>query len=165
MKIPNNIIITNKYTAGDEFVDPNTNKSYQGYYYELNGLFFKGQIFNMNAPRIIKKQNQNTLLNNPSTEAYSRISGITSQKMSSPSFKSIPFSPLKDTTLYNTLRYFAKQINSNPILIKEIDANTFTNLSRTSTPSYQVIAIRESDLVDPQYVEKQMSGLSSFLLG
>jgi hypothetical protein len=56
MKIPSNLIQYN-YTSGNEFVNPDTNVPYQGYYYEVNGIYFTGNRFNASAPKIIKKEN------------------------------------------------------------------------------------------------------------
>lgn len=164
MKIPSNIILTGKYTIGNEFVDPKTNESYQGYYYQIGDSYFKGREFNSNAPQIVKKINRNTLLDDPKTKTYSQISGITSQKISSSTYNYIPLFELKETDLEEDVtRYFVKHLNSNPILIREIDKKTFKTL-KNNFP-YQTISISELDLLEPEKVEKQMPGLLAFLRG
>lgn len=163
MKIPSNIILTGKYTIGDEFVDPKTNEYYQGHYYQIGNSYFKGKEFNPNAPQIVKKENRNTLLDDPKTKTYSQVSGVTSQKISSPVYSYIPLFELKETDLENTTRYFVKHLNSNPILIREINKETFETLKNNSL--YQTISISELDLLEPEKIEKQMPGLLAFLRG
>jgi hypothetical protein len=163
MKIPSNIISLGKYTIGNEFINSKTNESYQGYYYEISNKFFIGKEFNINAPEIIKISNKNTLLNNPKTKIYSQISNITSQNLSLPSYNYIPLIELKESDLEDITRYFIKKLNSNPILIREIDKKTFNTIK--NHPLYQTVSITEPELLYPKQVEKQMSGLVAFLLG
>lgn len=163
MRIPNNIIVKNKYTVGNEFVDPTTNLSYQGYYYELNGSFFQGKEFRTDAPKIIRKQEENTLLNDPSTAAFSRISGITSQQLQP---LKIPSSPQSFNGNRGT-RFFVKQINAYPTSIKEINEETFKLLNTKPSPFYQAIFVGEynNQFLSISQANQQMSGLETFLLG
>ena len=164
MKVPSNIIITSKYTIGNELVDPSTNIYYQGYYYEFNNSFFKGKTFDPNADKLIKKEDENLLLNDPKTRTYSQISGVTSQQLSSPKFTSIPSTSLKGLDLENSIRYFVKKINSNQILIKEVNKETYQKLQIKNDPAYQLLAINEIELVSSN-VDLIMPGLKTFLLG
>jgi len=161
MRIPNNIIIKDQYTIGDEFVDPTTNKSYQGFYYELNGSFFQGKTFNPSSPKLIRKINENTLLNNPKTSTFSKVSGITSQQLQPP------------VLTYNyeyegkTLEFYVKQINTDPFIIKNINEETYRHLRANPYPLYQIIFIGtfENQTITPEQAYLQMSGLKEWLSG
>jgi hypothetical protein len=163
MKIPNNIIVKNQYTIGNEFVDPATNKSYQGYYYELNGSFFQGQEFNPSSPKLIRKIDENTLLNNPKTSTFSKISGITSQQLDPPSIIS---TPLRISSNYES-NFFVKQLNIDPPLIKRIDEKTYKSLRASSPPLYQVIFIGtyNNQTLTLEEANQQMPGLKDYLFG
>ena len=165
MRIPNNIIIKGQYTSGDEFVDPNTNESYQGYYYQINESFFKGKVFSINASKIIRKQDSNKLLDNPKTKTYSQISGVTSQQLHSPEYVHLPFSNLagSDYAESNTVKYYVKKLNFNPILIREVNKIAFERL--TNDPLYQTLAVQTSDLNQIDELDKAMPGLKAFLIG
>ena len=165
MKVPSNIITTNKYTIGDEFVFPNTNKPYIGYYYEINGSFFQGKSFNTNSPKIIKKQDSNKLLDNPSTKTYAQLTNVTSQQLSSPEYVHLPFTklPASDFSDSDTIRYFVKQLNTSPILIRETDRISFQSL--TSNSLYQTLAVKETDIFKLDGLDELMPGLKAFLVG
>ena len=162
MKVPSNKVKTGKYTPGGEFVEETTNKAYQGYYYELNNSLYAGREFKAGAPKIIRVQEANKLYyNNFDTAIFSLISGITSQQLSSPKVAGIT------NTSGSPIRYFAKKLNTNPILIKEIDKNTYNSLQKD--PTYQTIIINlpsgdnpNSKVIDN--ADKQMPGLKSFIL-
>jgi hypothetical protein len=161
MKIPNNII-KSQYTSGNEFVYLSTNLPYQGYYYKLNGSFFQGKEFSPSSSKIIKKQDTNTLLDNPHTATFSKVSGITSQQLQSPVFSSIQSS----SNTLNT-RFFAKQTNVQPISIKEITESTFRSLLSKPSPFYQVIFVGSfnGSTIRLEQADQQMPGLKSFVLG
>lgn len=163
MKIPSNIIVKNQYTIGDEFVDPTTNISYQGYYYELNGSFFQGKEFNPSSPKLIRKTDENTLLNDPKTSTFSQVSGITSQQLQPPPITTVPISI---STEYRT-KFFIKQLNTDPPLIKRIDEETYKSLKASSPPLYQVIFVGtfENQILTLEEANRQMPGLKNYLLG
>jgi hypothetical protein len=165
MRVPSNIITTNKYTIGDEFVYPNTNKSYTGYYYEINGSFFQGKTFNANSPKIIKKQDSNKLLDNPATKTYAQLANITSQQLLTPEYIHLPFTkiPATDFSDSDITRYFIKQLNTSPILIRETDRISFQNLTNNSL--YQTLAVKEIDMYRLDELDKSMPGLKAFLVG
>jgi hypothetical protein len=76
---PSNIILSNQYTAGNEYIYAESRQSYQGYYYELNSKFFVGKTFNSSSPELIKVNSAaatNPLKSNPSSSLY-RSEGIT----------------------------------------------------------------------------------------
>lgn len=165
MRIPSNIIIKGQYTSGNEFVDPTTNESYQGFYYQLNESFFKGKVFSINAPKIIRKQDSNKLLDNPATKTYSQLKGITSQQLESPEYIHLPFSTLiaDDYSYISPTKYFVKQLNVYPILIREVDKIAFERLS--NTPLYQTLAVEAFNFGEIDALDKIMPGLKDFLVG
>jgi hypothetical protein len=172
MKIPINLIKYN-YTSGNEFVNPNTNVPYQGYYYETNGVFFAGREFNVNAPKIIKKENENKYLNDPKIATYAKLTGFTSQNSSEPNITSLPqlnpedarpnYNPegTRSIEYYNISRFFAQKINSNPTVIKEIDEKTYNSLQ--NSPFYITTYINLNQPL--AQANDQMPGLRTFLGG
>jgi hypothetical protein len=121
IRIPQNQIVTNKYTAGKEYMYKDTYREYQGYYYELNNKLFVGKEFNSNAPELmlLPKNNNipfgfNSLLTKASTYVYGKISNI---KINSET-------PLSFIYNYDSnVRYFSYQINKKQI--KEVNEDTF----------------------------------------
>jgi len=132
VRVPSNQIVKSKYTIGKEYLVESTYKEYQGYYYELNGKFFAGKVFNTNALTLIKLDvtTVNHLLFNPLTYLYGKISGM---NVNSQQVKSIIY----QIGLTPDIRYFAYHISQN--LIKEIDKDTFTNIQ--SDPLYKTTAL------------------------
>jgi hypothetical protein len=151
MKPPSNLIMPGKYTIGNEFVLANSGVDYQGYYYEFQGRLFAGKTFNILAPEIIKKESINPVT----------------------SFSSLPLNTLTGPINLafdqqeneSSFRYFTKQVNTNPILIKEISVETFKDLQ--SNPLYQTLAISVNNIEDPIALEganKIMLGIKDFLM-
>jgi hypothetical protein len=139
LRIPQNQIVESKYTVGKEYLLLSTHKEYQGYYYELNNKIFAGKEFNTNAPEIVKitSDKVNPLLLNPNTTKYGLLSKI---KLNNNEFNHTYFKPSEDEVKKGqVLRYFAKKVNSNPILIREINKETYNNL--ISDPLYITISI------------------------
>jgi hypothetical protein len=134
LRIPSNQIVKSKYTIGKEYIFESTYREYQGYYYELNGKLFAGKEFNINAPILVKinLSNINPLRTNPSTLVYGIISGIKLNTIPPPSI-------ISKSNIFTEKRYFYKKINSNPILIKEINEDTFNSMQ--SNPLYQTISV------------------------
>jgi hypothetical protein len=163
MKIPANIIIKNQYTVGKEYMYVSSYKEYQGYYYEMNNKFFAGKTFSENSLELIRisSDNVNTLLTQPSTYVYGLISKKSSKELSSPKFNSIIKSNL-DTDQEAVETYYAKKLNVNPTLIKQISKETFQSLA--SDPFYQVISIAP-DYSNLDEAEKQMPGIKTFVRG
>ena len=162
MRVPANIIEI-KYTPGNDFVFSLNYKYYQGYYYELNGKIFAGKEFNANSPELIKpnSNNVNTLLTDSKTYVYGFISKVKSSQLSSPRFISIPKVDL-DIDTEGDETYYAKKLNVNPTIIKQINKETFDELKQD--PFYQVISLKP-DRSNLDQADKQMPGLKSFLLG
>ena len=163
MRIPANTIIESKYTIGNEYVDKKTHKDYQGYYYELNGKFFKGKEFDPRAPEIIKiKSNKiNNLLLKASTSVFGALYG---KNINVSQFSSL--ANKKD--LSGRIRYFCKKLNYSPILIKEISKDNYDLLK--TDPLYQVISIEFPEggyFGEQKYLEeadKEMPGIKEFIL-
>jgi hypothetical protein len=162
MRVPANLIKTN-YTAGKEYMYLSSYKEYQGYYYEMNNKFYVGKTYNSNSKELVKIElrNINTLLTQASTYVYGLVSGIKSSQLSSPKFISIPKTDL-DTDTEGDETYYAKKLNNNPILIKQISKKTFDELKQD--PFHQVISLKP-DRSNLDQADKQMPGLKSFLLG
>ena len=163
MRIPSNIIQTGKYTSGGEFVEELSNKPYQGHYYELNGSLYTGKEYSVNAVKIIKKQDQNQLYNNSNTAVFSFMSGITSQQLSSVIVKGNPFT---DGTAHGDIvSFYSRQLNINPIIIKNIDEKTY--LSLQGNPLYKTTFIGNYNDVNQNENQaySQMPGLKTFLEG
>jgi hypothetical protein len=161
MKIPNNSIQYN-YTSGNEFVNPDTNVPYQGYYYETNGVYFTGRTFNPNAPKIIKKVDENRYLNDLRTATYAKLTGYTTQKSNEPKITSMPTIGTDNISLdYEGPRFFAQKINTTPIIIKEIDEKTYTSLQ--NSPFYKTTYVSKTQ--SAIQAEAQIPGLQAFLKG
>ena len=132
LRIPKNQIVFN-YTSGKEYIVLSTQKEYQGSYYEINGKFFAGKEFNTNAPEIIKLTSNRVNLpqQNPNTEVYSKLSGVT---LDSPSeLISIPFDGIEK------IRFFIKNLFKIPHVIKEVNKNDFDKVK--SNPVYQTLEV------------------------
>ena len=161
MKIPSNLIQYN-YTSGNEFVNPDTNVPYQGYYYEVNGIYFTVNRFNASAPKIIKKENENKYLNDPKIATYAKLTGFTSQNSSEPNITSLPQTNPEGTRIEENIpRFFAQKINSNPIVIKEIDEKTYNSLQ--NSPFYITTYVSYNQSLTQ--ANNQMPGLRTFLGG
>ena len=158
MRIPKNIIETDKYTTGGELVYKETQTSYKGYYYILNNRYFVGKEYIVNAPELIKIQQSNTLLYRPSTAIFSAVSGITSKSLRSPKVSSIQPNIGNNPT---STRYFSQQINVKPITIKEISKETYDSLQGNSL--YNTTFVGPTQNIDQ--ANQQMPGLKSFLIG
>ena len=165
MRIPSNIITENQYTAGKEYMYLATYKEYIGYYYIANDRYFTGKTYNSNSSSFelikIEKENTNLLLTQASTYIYGLISKV---KINNPS----PSSIISTGNINGGTRYFSKQTNTTPILIREISKDTFKQFQNNSF--YQVISIdfpeggyfgNQKNLDD---AEKQMPGIKAFIL-
>jgi hypothetical protein len=159
MKIPANIIVENKYTQGNEYIEEKTNKNYQGYYYELNGLLYAGKSYSDNALKIIPITDRNKMLTQGlSVATFSVVSGITSQDLEQQPVPSIYVNTESDLV---PVRYFSSQVNIQPKIIKEISKETYDSLKTNSL--YQTTFIGPTQSIEQ--ADKQMPGLKSFLLG
>lgn len=163
MRIPKNKIQTGKYTQGNEFVELLSNKPYQGYYYELNNKFYIGKEYNSEAIEIIKAQQQNQLYNvSQNVALFSFLSGITSQALTSPRVSGIPKTNfIPKINIIDSTRYFSQKVNVNPIIIKEIDKETYDSLQ--GNPLYITTFISPNQ--DINKADQQMPGLKTWLSG
>ena len=153
MRPPSNIIMLNKYTIGDEFVLASSKANYQGYYYEFQGKFFIGKTFNAFSPEIVKKESINS-------NQSGSFTSLPLNNLTGPI--NLAFDQQEDV---GSSRYFTKQVNTNPILIKEISLETFNSLQ--SNPLYQTLAIPIEIIEDPINLEranKIMFGIKDFLM-
>jgi len=162
MGVPKNIIVSNKYTSGNEFVYAKTSSPYQGYYYEFNGKTFAGKEFKANDPEILKitSNKVNKMLNKGiSTAIYSLASGITSQMISTPPVASLP--SVTDRFSDRSTRFFYKKYNSN--IIKETNEDGYKSLQKN--PIYQTTFVgtynETTQTIDQANL--QVPGLKAFL--
>jgi hypothetical protein len=139
--IPADKILENQYTSGNEYFVISTGKYYQGYYcIVLNTKFYTGKTYT----------NQSEELTNI----------VPAQQQ--PPLTSLP-------PQGNSIRYFIKKINQFPIIIKEINEQTYNNYK--NNPFYQSIAVKlpasdfKIDTKELDQANKQMPGLKAFLLG
>ena len=157
----------NKYTIGGEFVLVNSKADYQGYYYEFQGRFFVGKAFNILAPEIIKKEPtpENEFFEEGENENFRSISFMpTSSKFPSLPLNNSAISSTNQQDNTNSFRYFVKQINTNPILIKEISRETYNSL--LSNPLYQTLIIPANNINTTilERADKIMFGIKDFLM-
>jgi len=139
IRIPKNQIVTSKYTIGKEYLVLSTYKEYQGYFYEINNKFFAGKEFSTSAPELIKMDSDrvNSLLLNPATATYGKISNIKINNVTPSPYYFIPSE--KDVQEGYAFRYFLSKINSNPILIKEINEDDYNIFS--TNPLYITVKL------------------------
>jgi hypothetical protein len=164
MNIPSNAITLNQYTLGKEFVYLTSNKEYTGYYYIVSDRYFAGKSFNINSPEIIKINSDkvNIFLTKPSTYTYGLLTKV---KINKTRVNSITFNPTdEDIERGFKVRYFIKQLNVTPILIREVKKDNFEELQSNSI--YQTIQIDyyfNSTEEELNEIDKRMPGLKAYL--
>jgi hypothetical protein len=160
MRYPKNQLKENLYTPGGEFIDTSNNRVYSGYYWEINGRYFIGKTASNNAVELKKtspEEIQKTQLNR--TEGINYVSKGTVISSNT----KVSGIPLNTST--SNIRYFSKQINLVPTIIKEISKDTFDMIKNNAI--YQTISL-EADLIylnSPtlDVAEKNFSGIKAFL--
>ena len=160
MRYPKNQLKENLHTPGGEFIDTSNNRIYSVYYWEINGRYFIGKTASDKAIELKKtspEEIQNAQLNK--TEGINNVSKETILSANT-KISSIPI----NTSTSNT-RYFSKQINIVPTVIKEINKDTFDIIK--SNAIYQTLSL-ESNLIylnSPtlEVAEKNFSGIKAFL--
>lgn len=156
IRIPLNLSVDSKYTIGNEYLIESTHKEYKGYYYEINGSLFAGQSFDPKAPILISVNSSkiNDLLVNPETATYGAISKV--------NINNAIFTPIYSKGMESGIetRYFCRQINIQPITIKEIDEETYNKLQRNSL--FQITFIGNGQNIEQ--AEKQLPGIKTWLL-
>lgn len=130
---PSNIILSNQYTSGNEFIYAESRQSYQGYYYELNSKFFVGKTFNSSSPELIKINSTaavQPLKSNPSSSLYSNIYN-----------EDIPKGDLQSVSIFDGkdgIRYIAKKKNTkNIFFVSEDDYKNNLN-----NPLYSLVKVQ-----------------------
>lgn len=165
MKVPQNIITTGKYTIGKEFIDKNTHKPYQGYYYELNNKYFIGKEFNNNAPEIIKlsSDNVNKLLLNDKIKTYGSLSKI---KLSSTKIKSQPEGgsyTIQHSKGENEESIFFYCKKYNEAAIKKIDEETYNLLQKDNLFATTFVGTYNNVIQNINDAEKQIPGVKDWI--
>lgn len=165
IRIPKNKIKESKYTSGGEFIEEITNKMYKGYYYELNNSFYTGKEYDVKSLKLIKVENRNKFLTKGSPLAmFSILSGLTSQKFQIPKINNIPTNKFS-TNINNDLQFYYTEINKEPIIIKEIDENTYKQIK--SNPIYKTTYVGDykGKTQTLEEANQQIPGLKTFLGG
>ena len=138
--VPKNSIIENQYTLGSEFSKKNVGGVYQGYYCIVGNKYYTGRTYTNTSIELVK-----IVAPNPITSSFN---------------SSFPNNRFDE-------RYFAKKINFNPILIREINKESFITLS--SDPFYQTLSINGIEIFSGSkaldQANQQMPGLKAFILG
>ncbi len=140
MIIPLNSIVPDQYTLGGEFILNSTGEPYQGFYCIIQGnKFYTGKTYTELSKKIVKV---NSLENTTKNDA------------------GIP--PTKNIEI---IRYFIKKVNVFPILIREVDKNTFDNFINNSF--YITLSIPGSQVYSGSIIldeaDRKMTGLKIFL--
>jgi hypothetical protein len=169
LRIPQNQVVQSKYTAGKEYIIESTYREYIGYYYELNNKFFAGKELDLNAPLLIpfpknnNDNNINKLLTNSATYVYGRISKtkILNNKVTSQPKSDTSTNTDKGGALF--LQFFCKKINSNPILIKSIDEDTYIKLQKDPLYITTFIGTYNKKSQSIEEAEKQVPGIKDFV--
>jgi hypothetical protein len=145
MRFPKNQIKENQYTSGGEFIDPTTNSIYSGFYWENNGRYFIGKTVDFTSIEIKKltpgSSKKLNVFNSLPSSVYGVLSNnaITFLANSTSTPAGIPPNSNK-----GEIRYFIKQTNSTPILIREVNQDTFKQIR--NNPIYQTIAIKRENI-------------------
>lgn len=155
MRIPSNIIQTGKYTIGKEFVNKKTHLPYQGYYYEINNRFFAGKEFSNDAPELVK-------ISSLASNSLFNLGALLFERLSKLNIKTDK--PLSFLFNYQSnVRFFLAKNNVNPILIKEVDEETFKQFQEN--PSYSSIALTYDggfNVTELKEAEKKIPGITAF---
>jgi hypothetical protein len=166
MRLPKSQLTENQHTSGNEFIDTSNNKPYSGYYFIASGRYFIGKTFNLTAielKRITPTEaiNLNIINNLPST-LPSSISSKIAASVTSTNSTVVGISPNSSA---GNFRYFSKQTNISPTIIKEVSQDTFNSIKSNSL--YETLAISSNNIyVDSPVVneaEKTFSGIKLFL--
>jgi hypothetical protein len=167
MKIPSNIIETDKYTIGKEFINTANNKEYQGYYYQIGNRYFIGKNFDPKALEL-KKINDPSFIYSKVNPTYGKLTNLSPTAFSSPKIIHNPDLSLKDAQGQDFFTYYAKKINYSPILIREINKETYLELQKSNV--WQTIALVTTqgdggiDIREINKAEKEMPGIRAWLL-
>jgi hypothetical protein len=161
LRIPSNQIVTSKYTVGKEYLVLSTHKEYQGYFYEINNKFFAGKEFNTSALELIKIDSDkvNSLLLNPATATYGKLSGI---KLKNNKITSQPVGGNSKEGNLEEVNFYCKKINTN--LIKKIDGETYDLLQ--NDPLYQITFVGKYNSQNKllEEAEQEVPGISDWVV-
>jgi len=167
MRLPKSQLTENQYTSGGEFINTSTNRVYSGPYWIGNGRYFTGKIFDLNSielKRITPQEIQKVDITNnlPNNLPKSVSSNITNTVLNNSS-TSVTSIPVNSNT--GKFRYFSRQTNVTPSLVKEISQSTFDNIK--SNALYQTLAISSNAIYKDSIVlneaDKSFQGIKGFL--
>jgi len=145
MRFPKNQLKENQYTSGGEFINPTTNSVYSGFYWENNGRYFIGKTLDFTSTEIKKITSGAIKRLNVFNSLPSSVHGVLSSNSVTflANSTSIP-AGIPSNSNKGAIRYFVKQTNSTPILIREVNQDTFKQIR--SNPIYQTIAIKRENI-------------------
>lgn len=152
--IPKNIIVESKYTSGGKYFVQSTSKPYSGFYFTINERAYTGK----------KPTNSSQLLIEGSSLLLKTAIAFGVTKLTS-----VIFQP-KDhiNTTDKVPRYFAKRLNTTPILILEIDKKAYDDVINYQL-NYQLLHLDWNILGDNiNEIEKAdltFVGIKQYLLG
>ena len=167
MRIPSNIIETGKYTVGKEFISTSDNKEYQGYYYQIGDRYFAGKVFDNKSPELKKIDDDYFIFLNIDKE-YGKLTKLDPKSVQIPKTIHNPDLSAKDAEGEDFLTYYAKKLNYYPILIREINKETYLELQSSNT--WQVISLVTTQgdggmsIEEINRAEREMPGMRAWLL-
>lgn len=159
MRAPKNLVKV-KYTRGEKYVDSNFNP-YTGYYCELQGKAYPGKVYTGKSKPLIliSSLNKDNKINSYYFDPRNTVNEETEEGNILPGKKFI-------------FRYFIKYINTIPVYIKEINANTYSAVKDNAL--YQTIALKYNtefafrrggyfNIDEVEQADKKMPGIKLYL--
>lgn len=149
IRFPKNIILTEQYSSGGEFINTSDNTPYKGYYHIINGKTFSGKIHDSKSQLLehVETRNKKNKINLNILKKY----------IYSPSENDIKKGMSK--------RYFTKKINETPINISEINYDTYLILK--NKPEFATLELnwnlQNNNDFQIEEAEKKFTGIKLFL--
>lgn len=157
-KVPSNSLIV-KYTSGGEYALIESQKEYQGYYYEFGNRKYAGKEWDIDNPEIIEISKISLEYN-----AFPAIK-IINDNRNNGSPGNYVFDYSNPSSYSSGFRYFCVKVN-NPTLIREINEADFKKF--TNNPLYKTVALAFGEQFSPSDInqaEKIIPGIRYFLSG
>jgi len=166
MRLPKSQLKENQYTSGNEFIDTSNNKVYSGYYFIANERYFIGKTFDLKAIELKRiTPTEVNKLNIINSLPASIPSSVSSKVVSSVASNNTPVTSISPSSSAGSFRYFSKQVNTSPVMIKEVSQDIFNSIR--SNPLYETVAISSNNIYADSPVineaEKTFFGIKAFL--
>jgi len=163
MRYPKSQLKESQYTSGGDFIIISSSKSYSGYYWEVNGRFFIGKNPSQYSEELKKITIEDSykigIINNLPSSFLNKMNPASLSSLSNDSGTNA--SGIAIGSSNSDSRYFSKQTNTVPALIREITQDTFNNLQ--SNPIYQTVQLDSMDPIPLDKADNTMPGLKLFL--